>query len=148
MKICLACSAGGHLTQIRRLDKFYRRHQYFFVTFFSKPIEELAQKEKFYFIKDPRRNFFCFLINIFQSLKVFLKENPDVVISTGAGVSIAICWWAKIFSRKVIFIEDWCVIEKPSYSGRLVYPIADLFIIQWEQLKKYYPKAKFNGGLI
>lgn len=148
MKICLICSAGGHLTQIRKLEKFYRKYDYFFVTFFSKPIEELAKKERFHFVKDPGRNLYRFLVNIFQSLKVFLMERPDVIISTGAGVAVAMCWWGRIFSKKVIFIEDWCVVEKPSFSGRLIYPIAHLFIIQWEQLQKYYTKARFKGGLI
>ena len=138
MKICLTCSAGGHLTQIRKLEKFYRKYDYFFVTFFSKPIEELAKRERFYFVKDPGRNLFKFLINTLQSLKVLLREEPDVIISTGAGVAIAMCWWGRIFGKKVIFIEDWCVVDKPSLSGRMVYPIANLFIIQWEQLQKYY----------
>lgn len=148
MKICLVCSPGGHLTQIRRLKKFYRKYDYFFVTFFSKPIEELAKQERFYFVKDPGRNPYRFLVNIFQSLKVFLKERPDAIISTGAGVAIAMCWWARLFGRRVIFIEDWCVVENPSFSGKMVYPIASLFIIQWQQLQKYYPKARFKGALI
>ena len=148
MKICLICSVGGHLVQIRRLEKFYKKHDYFFVTFYSKPIEELEKKEKFYFIKDPGRNIFNFLVNTFQSLKVFLKEKPDIVISTGAGVAIAMCWWARLFGKKVIFIEDWCIVDKPSLSGKLVYPVANLFIVQWEQVRKYYPKAIFAGALI
>ena len=145
MKICLIASAGGHLTQIRNLENFYKKYDYFFVTFFSKPIEQLTTLEKFYFIKDPTRKFLSFLINVFQSLKIFLNESPDIIISTGAGVAIAMCWWGRIFGKKVIFIEDWCVVESPSFSGRLVYPVANLFIINWVQLQKYYPKAKFGG---
>ena len=144
MKICLICSVGGHLLQIRKLNKFYTKYDYFFVTFFSKPIEELARKEKFYFVNDPGRNVLRFLINAFQSLSVFLKEKPDVIISTGAGVAIAMCWWGRLFGKKVIFIESWSRIEKPSFAGRLVYPVADLFIVQWEQMQKYYSKAKFG----
>lgn len=148
MKICIICSAGGHLTQVRKLEKFYQNYDYFFVTFFSKPIEELAKRGRFYFVKDPGRNLFRFLVNAFQSLKVFLNERPDVIISTGAGVAIAMCWWARLFGKKVIFIESWSRIERPSFTGRLVYPIANLFIVQWKSLLKYYPKAKFRGSLI
>ena len=100
------------------------------------------------FLKNQALNIFKFLLNVFQSLRVFLGERPDVIITTGAGVAIAMCWWGRIFGRKVIFIEDWCVVDKPSLSGRLVYPVAHLFIIQWKQLQKYYPKAKFRGTLI
>jgi beta-1,4-N-acetylglucosaminyltransferase len=148
VKICLACSIGGHMVQIRKLDSLYSQHEYFFVTFFSEPVKELINKEKFYFIKDPGRNAFNFILNIAQSLKIFVKEKPDLVISTGAGVAIAMCLWARVFGRKVIFIEDWCVVNKPSISGRIMYHFANLFIIQWEELKRFYPKAKFGGSLL
>ncbi len=132
------------MLQIRKLSKFYTKYDFFFVTFFSEPIEELARKEKFYFVNDPRRNILKFLINAFQSLCLFLKEKPDVIISTGAGVAIAMCWWGRLFGKKVIFIESWSRIEKPSFAGRLVYPVADLFIVQWKQMQKYYSKTKFG----
>jgi len=148
MKICLACSVGGHMVQIRKLEELYSQYEYFFVTFYSEPVKELIKKEKFYFVMDPGRNAIKFLINIFQSLKIFIKEKPDLIISTGAGVAIAMCFLAKMFSKKVIFIEDWCVVNSPSFSGRIIYPISDIFIVQWEQLKKYYPKALFEGALI
>jgi UDP-N-acetylglucosamine:LPS N-acetylglucosamine transferase len=72
---------------------------------------------------------------------------PDVVISTGAGVAIAMCYIAKLFGKKIIYIEDWCIVEKPSVTGRAVYPISDLFIIQRDHLKRFYPKAVFGGEL-
>ena len=148
MKLCLTASPGGHLVQLWMLNEFYSKHDYFFVTFYSEPMKEFAKKDKFYFVTDPGRNILRFFGNIIQSLKIFIKERPDCVISTGAGVSIAMCWWAKIFGKKVVFIEDWCVVESPSVSGRVVYPIADLFIIQWERLQRFYPKARFGGPLI
>jgi beta-1,4-N-acetylglucosaminyltransferase len=148
MKIALAASAGGHLTQVRKLETLYRNYDYFFVTFYAEPLKDLSKSERFYFVLNPGRNIIKFLLNAVQSLGIFLKEKPDVVISTGAGVAIAMCWWARLFGRKVIFLEDWCVVKRPSLSGRLVYPAASLFIVQWESLLKYYPKAIFKGALL
>ena len=34
-----------------------------------------------------------------------------------------------------------------SLTGRLVYPFADLFLVQWESLLELYPKAKYVGGI-
>jgi UDP-N-acetylglucosamine:LPS N-acetylglucosamine transferase len=147
MKICLACSAGGHLTEIRKLEKLYSKYDYFFVTYFSDTIKYFAKQEKFYFVKYPKRNIFNFLINILQSFKIFIAERPDVIISTGAGVAIAMCWLGRVFGKKVVFIESWCRIKQPSLTGRLVYPVANLFIIQWKQLQRYYPNAEYRGGL-
>lgn len=148
MKICLICSAGGHLTQIRKLESLYKRYDYFFVTFFNEPAADLAQREPFYFVKDPGRNIINFIINIFHSIKIFAQEKPDIIISTGAGVTIPMCWIGRIFRKKLIFIESWSRVEKPSISGKLIYPIANLFIVQWEEMLKFYPKAVFKGALI
>lgn len=148
LKICLAYSAGGHLVQIRELAAFYKKHQYYFVTFDRYAIKGLDQKEKICCLKNPSRNIFYFVINFFQSFRIFLKEKPDVVISTGAGVALVTCFLGWIFRKKVIFIEDWCRVYKPSLSGRLIYPMAGLFIVQWEGLLKYYPKAVYRGSLV
>ncbi len=32
-------------------------------------------------------------------------------------------------------------------TGRLVYPIVDKFIVQWEEMKKVYPKAINLGSI-
>lgn len=120
---------------------------YFYVLFYKPVIESFLEEEKVYLVTSPERNPFLFMINIFQSLRVFFIERPDVIISTGAGVAIAMCYIAKLFGKKVIYIEDWCIVEHPSVTGRAVYPVSDLFIIQREHLKQFYPKAIFGGEL-
>ena len=37
-----------------------------------------------------------------------------------------------LFGKKVIFIETFANITTKTLSGKLVYPIADLFLVQWE----------------
>ena len=32
-------------------------------------------------------------------------------------------------------------------TGRLLYPISDLFIVQWESMKKLYPDSVFGGWI-
>jgi hypothetical protein len=130
-----------------QLEKIYNRYDHFFLTFEERTTKETAKKENVYFIKNPKRNlpnaFICFI----QSLVVFLKEKPNIVISTGAGVTVFICYIARFFMRKVIFIESFSRVTEPSITGRLVYPISNLFIIQWKPLIKFYKKAVY-GGLI
>jgi len=87
------------------------------------------------------------VINLFQSIKVFLREKPDVVISTGADATVATCMIAKFFGKKIIFIESFCRIKSPSLSARIIYPFADLFLVQWKQNLKFFPKAKYKGAV-
>ena len=145
MKICVACSSGGHLTEILQIKEVFDKRNNFFITFKRKDSEELAEKEEVYFVTDPKRNPISLMINIFQSFNIFLKEKPDVVISTGAGVAVPICYIAKLFGKKIIFFESFCRIHGKSLSGKLIYPIADLFFVQWPEMKKLYPEAKIGS---
>jgi UDP-N-acetylglucosamine:LPS N-acetylglucosamine transferase len=147
MKICLACSAGGHLTELIQLEKAWEGKKHFFVSDYRGNAIELAKKEKVFFVKCPRRNPASLAINFFQSLKIFLSEKPDAVISTGADTAIPICVIAKWFGKKVIFIESFCRIKEASVSGKIMYGKADLFLVQWKQNLKFFPKAKFAGSV-
>jgi beta-1,4-N-acetylglucosaminyltransferase len=81
------------------------------------------------------------------SLFVFIKEKPDYIISTGALCTIPIILIAKLFRKRIIFIESFSKINSGTISGKIAYKFADLFIIQWESLTKLYPKAKYWGGI-
>ena len=39
-------------------------------------------------------------------------------------------------------------IETRTLTGRLVYPIADLFCVQWEEQLRLYPRAVEVGALL
>jgi len=148
-KLCLVCSAGGHLTETLHLKKFYSRHPHFFITFKRMDTSELTEDEKVHFVADPGRNPINFLKCAIQTFNVLLKEKPDIIISTGAGVAVPACYLAKLFfDSKIIFIESFCRVEEPSLSGKFIYPISDLFLVQWpEMLKKYGGKAVYKGAI-
>ena len=70
-----------------------------------------------------------------------MKIKPDVIVSTGTHTTVPMCYFGKLFRKKVIYIETYANITKRTLSGKFVYPISDLFIVQWKQMKKLYPKA-------
>ena len=147
MKICLACSSGGHLSEMMELKEVYGRYNHFFVTYRSADTIELAEKEKVHFLVNPRRHPILTILNILQSFKRFIKEKPDIVLTTGAGVALPMCYIAKLYRKKIIFIESFCRVEKPSLFGKLIYPIANLTIVQWKPLLDYYKEAKYGGPI-
>lgn len=147
MRVCLACSAGGHLTELLQLKQAWLRYDHFYISDKRTNAIELSKKEKVYFVVCPRRNPIKLLINFIQSFFIFLKERPDVVISTGADTAIPICLIAKLFRRRVVFIESFCRIKEPSLSARIMYRFADLFLVQWPENLKFFPKAEFAGSV-
>ena len=81
------------------------------------------------------------------SLRILKKEKPDVLISTGALVAVPILYLGKIMGKKIVFVETIARIEELSLTGKLIYPIADCFIVQWDNLQKKYPKTIYASGI-
>ena len=148
MKLCLVCSSGGHLSQLYLLKPFFQDKDRFWVTFDKEDARSLLEGEKHYPCYYPtNRSLKAFLINLKVAWKVLRTEKPDLIISTGAAVAVPFFYLGKLLGIKTIYIEIFDRIDKPTLSGRLVYPVADRFVVQWEQMKKVYPKAVNLGSI-
>ena len=93
------------------------------------------------------RNLKNLIKNTFVAWKVLHKEHPDLIISSGAAVAVPFFYIGKLMGAKLIYIEVFDRIDKPTMTGKMVYPIADRFIVQWEEMKKVYPKAINLGSI-
>ena len=133
------------MLQIQQLRPIYKKYHHFFLTFKRDMSIDLAKKEQVIFVVDPLRNLAKLVKNIIQSLLIFLKERPDLVIANGGGVVVPFCFFSRIFSKKIIFIESFSRVNKPSLSGKLLSNIVDILIIQWKPLQKFYKKAIYGG---
>jgi beta-1,4-N-acetylglucosaminyltransferase len=148
-KICLVTSSGGHIFQLARFIPAFIDNDYFWVTFNKPDILSYTQKRKTYFAHYPEtRNFLNAVRNLFFAFRVIAKEKPDVIVSCGAGVAVPFFLVAKLFSIHTIFIEPVDFIYKPSWTGKILYPIADLFLVQSKIQKKFYPKAQYWGSTL
>lgn len=146
LKICITCSSGGHLSEALKATRDLDYEKYF-VTFWTDSLAEFCKLNKVFCITHPKHNPFRFLKNCFESLIILIKERPGLIISTGADVAVASCIIGKLLGAKLIYIESGGYVTTPSISGRLVYPFADLFIVQWEPALKNFPKAYYGGPL-
>lgn len=88
-----------------------------------------------------------FIIIFLKSLLVLIKEKPYVIVSTGALATFPICLLGRVLRKKIIYIESFARINKKSMTGNAVYRFADLFIVQWEEMIRLYPKAKYGGKI-
>lgn len=148
MKICLVGSSGGHLTHLYMLKPFWNDKDHFWVTFDKEDARSLLKGEKVYSCYYPtNRNIKNLIRNTFLAIKVLLKEKPDLLISSGAAVAVPFFYIAKLMGKKLIYIEVFDRIDKPTMTGKLVYAIVDKFIVQWEEMKQVYPKAVYLGSI-
>ena len=148
MKICLVGSSGGHLTHLYMLKSFWSKHERFFVTFDKEDARSLLADEKMITCYHPtNRSLKGLFINTLLAWKVLRKERPDLIISSGAASAVPFFYLGKLMGIKTIYIEVIDRIDHSTLSGRLVYLVADRFIVQWEDMKKIYPKAINLGSI-
>ncbi len=151
-KVMFICSAGGHLTEILKMDKLMKKYNYVLVTEKNKISRNLKNKYNMDFLMYgsryyPFKYIFVFTYNFFKSIYLFFKHNPDLVFTTGAHTCVVMCYLAKLFKRKVIFVEVFDRIDNPTLSGRMVHKIADTFIVQHEEMLSKYKGSKYIGGI-
>ena len=93
------------------------------------------------------RSLKALLINTKLAWKTLRREKPDLIISSGAAVAVPFFYLGKLFGAKTIYIEVFDRIDKPTMTGKMVYPVTDRFIVEWEEMKKVYPKAINLGSI-
>ncbi len=148
LKVCLVSSSGGHLTHMYMLKPFWQDKERFWVTFDKEDARSLLKGEKMYTCYYPsNRSLKALMINTVRAFKVLKKERPDLIISCGAAVAVPFFYVGKLFGAKLIYIEVFDRIDSSTLTGRLVYPITDRFIVEWEEMKKVYPKAINLGSI-
>lgn len=148
LKVCLIGSSGGHLTHLYMLKPFWKNKNRFWVTFDKEDAKSLLENEKVYPCYYPtNRSIKALIKNLKVAYKVLKKEKPDLIISSGAAVAVPFFYIGKIMGAKLIYIEVFDRLDKPTMTGRMVYPITDKFIVQWEEQRKVYKKAINLGSI-
>lgn len=148
MKVCLVGSSGGHLTHLYMLRPFWQEQERFWVTFDKQDARSLLEGETFYPCYYPtNRNLKNLIKNTFLALKILRREKPDLIVSSGAAVAVPFFYLGKLFGAKTVYIEVFDRIDKSTLTGKLVYPVTDKFIVQWEEMQQVYPKAVNLGSI-
>lgn len=149
MRLLLVCSSGGHLLQLYRLADWWKRYHRAWVTFQKPDALSLLRDERVYWAYHPTtRNLPNLIRNLRLALRVVRQERPDLVVSSGAAVAFPFFIAGKLFGAKTVYIEVYDRIDSPTLTGKLCYPLSDLFLLQWEEQKRFYPKGIVIGRLL
>jgi beta-1,4-N-acetylglucosaminyltransferase len=119
IKICLASSVGGHLSELLQLRPVYSGFDHFYIVNDSLLLPDVM-KDRTYFIRHSERDLLC-VWNLWEAFRIFRRER--------------------------LFIETFAAIHKPTLTGRIVYHIANESLYQWEQLRPFYPRGTYAGDV-
>ncbi len=152
--VLFVASTGGHLNELLQLKKMFDKYDFSLIT--EKTKSNMYLKDKYknrvyylcYGTKDHPFSYpFKLLYNCFKSLYLYFKIHPDYIVTTGVHTAGPICCIGKMLGTKIIYIETFANMTSKTVTGRLLYPIADKFIVQWESMKEIYPEATFGGWI-
>ncbi len=141
LRICIVSSIGGHLTEVMHLAPILREHEVVLVL-----NDEISLPDfpfaRVYRIVHAERDIRV-IYNFFESAQILRQEDPDIVLSTGAGPAVPFALLARLFTRaRIVYIESAAAVSDATLTGRLIYPLAHRFFYQWEGVAKYYPRGE------
>lgn len=145
----LVCSPGGHIQQMLALEPAWRGFERSWVTLPGADTAQLLVDEEVTLGASPtNRNLKNLLRNTVLAWRLVRRCRPDVILSTGAGLSVPFFLVGKLLGIRLVYVESVTRTESLSLSGRLVYPLADRFFVQWPRPAERYRRAEYAGGIL
>ena len=122
-KICLVSSCGGHFMELMQLLPAVKEQDFYIVTEKNIASKAIVEKYRHYYLVQQERKSLSFLFkfayNIIASFLYLIKENPSIIITTGAGASYPTCKLGKLLGKKVIYVESFAKLDNKSVTGEI-----------------------------
>jgi UDP-N-acetylglucosamine transferase subunit ALG13 len=148
LRLCVVSSVGGHLREVLELAPAWAGAEVFFIVNdrtevpLPGPVHRIAHAER-----DLR-----VLWNLVEAARLFGDSaggsgRPDVILSAGAGPAVPVAVVGRLGGAAVVFVETFSAVQRPSLSGRLLYPLTRHFFYQWPALARFYPRGRYAGSV-
>ncbi len=148
VRVLCVGSSGGHLAQLLQLRAWWERCDRMWVTSPGADVQtKLAGEVVLHGHYPTTRNVPNALRNLRLARRVLQDYRPDVVISTGAGIAFPFFLVAKLLGIVTVYLEVYDRIDLATMTGRLCYPLSDLFLLQWEEQRAHYPRGVYVGSV-
>jgi UDP-N-acetylglucosamine:LPS N-acetylglucosamine transferase len=146
--VLLVANAGGHILQLHSLRNAWRSHSRVWVSADKSDVRSLLSGEEVYFGHSPTvRNLPNLARNTVLAWRLITALRPKVIVSTGAGMAVPFCWIGRLFGTRIAYVESLARVAEPSLALRTIRPIADVVYVQWEDLLRVVPEARYEGSV-
>ena len=122
------------------------------------PLLERAKWLKIQRSREVKQSYFSTIFTSLKSLAecfyIIATIQPDLIICNGPGTCVPLCYAMVILrvlgvtqDSSIVFAESFCRVQSLSLTGKLLYYISDVFLVQWPLLAEKYPRAKHIGTI-
>jgi UDP-N-acetylglucosamine:LPS N-acetylglucosamine transferase len=148
MRVLLVASAGGHWIELHRLKAAFVGADCQFVSTSKGMTPPLGERDVLEIADTARDSAWAMTPTLIGLLRIFHSFDPDLVVSTGAAPGALALVIAKAFGARTIWIDSIANSETLSLSGRLVRPVADVRITQWQHLAEENQSLRYLGQIL
>jgi len=87
------------------------------------------------------------LVNFFYACRLFIKEKPLAMFSTGGPICLPFALLARLTGTKFVFLDTMSRVTELSNSGKLIkkFGLYDSFLCQWPSVARQYSGAEYHG---
>ena len=149
MRALFVASSGGHLAHLLWLEPWWREHARAWVTFDTEDARARLAGEVVYHAAHPtNRSVRNAWKNWNMARSVLDWEQPDVVVSSGAGVAVPFIVAARLRGISTVFLEVIDRIDQPSLTARVVGPLVDELVLQWPEQRQALGRGTVVGPIL
>jgi beta-1,4-N-acetylglucosaminyltransferase len=147
INIALVCTRGGHFEQMTNLSDFYNCYNHFWITNRNKQTESELEKERTYFIEMGHfKKPWTYLKQLTPVLRIFAREKPTHVLSTGSGRVALVPFLLSVFLKiKFVHIDTFSRVHGYSKFGIFLLKARGEIYTQWED--SHNRKAIYIGPI-
>jgi UDP-N-acetylglucosamine:LPS N-acetylglucosamine transferase len=147
--VVLACSPGGHLQQMLALRSAWEDCDRVWISLRAPDTDHLLASERVVWAYGPtNRSLGALVRNIPIVWRTLRRVDPDAVLSTGAAIALPLILFARLTGRRAIYVESFTRTHGLSMTGRMVYPLASLFFVQWPDAAGRRRRARYVGSVL
>jgi beta-1,4-N-acetylglucosaminyltransferase len=146
IKLALIATSGGHFEQLTNLAPFYNDYEHFWITNKNQQTVSELENEKVYYIKAGHfTRPWTYLSHFPIFWRVFSKEKPSHILSTGSGRTGFIAFYFSIlFKIKFIYIDTFSRVNNLTKFGKFLINSGIKIYTQWPN-KTATSKVEYIG---
>ena len=152
LRMLFVLGSGGHTTRGLILSEWLNEESYYMVPWESDHTKKRVKKNYFSVISPRIRAKSNRILTIIRTLFLFchsliilLIVRPNIVISTGSGISFPTLLLARLFRAKSVYIESPSRVHEPSIAGRMLIGKVTRWFSSWKELAETSEEIEYGG---
>jgi hypothetical protein len=147
--VLLVCSPGGHLLQLLSLEPAWGDCETSWVTLPAADVEHLLAERDVVLAHGPtNRSPVKAVRNLLLAWREVRRRRPQAILSTGAALAVPFFLIGRLHGCRLVYVESLTRTRDLSLSGRMVYPLAHEFFVQWPDVAARHRRARHVGSLL